>query len=141
MMTDNEITVAIAEACGAKIIRKRFPNRLGKVCGYKWAWNGDENTPCAYPGGGVHGFGWNREAHESELPPYTRSLDAVHVAEEVLFRTDDERYIYTRVLDAETLSALGGREWCLAHADARTRCRAILKTLWALGRLEKEPKL
>lgn len=95
-MTQDEKRIKIAEACGAKIITREFYMADGIRFGKKWARNGNEKTPCAYPGGGFFGYGWNEDACLSQLPDYFNDLNAMHEAEK--FISDTERVRYGRWL-------------------------------------------
>jgi hypothetical protein len=129
-MTPDEINVAIAEACGARIITKRFEDghKGSRRYGKKWAWNGDESTPCAHAGGGAFGWGWNQEAGALELPNYHGSLDACAEMEATL--TEDEWKDYCIPLGGRDTNWTGAKK--LLSAKAPQRCEAFLRTkgLW-----------
>jgi len=131
-MTLEAQRIAIAKLLGAQIIKKQFPSGWdGRVViGKKWAWHGDEAKPCAYPGGGLHGFGWNDEAYPSELPNYPESLDACAEFEAGL---SDEEYIHfcvhlneiwsrDKVTDMPKITISRA-----ASATAPQRCEAFLR--------------
>lgn len=118
-MTPDDQRIAIAKSCGAKIISKKF----GRSKGYKWAWNGDESTPCAHPGGGVFGWGWNAQAGIGELPDYLNDLNASHEMEKTMTADQWRQYL-------PTLHEICGR--CVQHqlsATAKQRAEAFLTVM------------
>lgn len=79
-MTPEAQRIAISEALGAQIITKRFEDGSDgrRRFGRKWAWDGNEVTSCAHPGGGFFGWGWNEKAHVDQLPDFLSDLNACH---------------------------------------------------------------
>jgi len=78
-MTDTKLRIAIAESLGALVKRQAMKGYKRGTMGEKWVWR--DGTPCAHPGGGFFGWGWNQKASVSELPDYPRDLNAMHAAE------------------------------------------------------------
>lgn len=101
-MTDPEINAAIAEACGwsaNKYNSSYWTNARTKVV-----------------------------IHKTDLPSYCTDLNAMHEAENTL-ETED-RMAYTRKLYRDTGHPVeGGNSWYLAHATARQRAEAFLRTI------------
>lgn len=124
-MTPGAQRIAIAETCGAKIISKRFEDgiRGNRRIGKKWAWRGNEATPCSHPGGGLFGWGWNREASPGELPDYLNDLNAMHEAEKTL--TGEQYAVFARHLDSMLFR---GSARDIISATAAQRAEAFLKT-------------
>ena len=105
-MTDTEINLAIAEACGWKDVH------------FSESWNATIGTK-GEPGGETYGT----------IPSYASDLNAMHEAEKTLTFALSTRYNrYLRiVLDADTIeSEAGNHDW---HATARQRAEAFLRTL------------
>jgi len=126
-MTPGGMRVALAGWAGAKIISKKFDRMGGKQTGYKWAWNGDEQTPCAPAGGGLYGWGWNSEASIEELPNYPGDLNAVAQLEARL--TDVERTVYLSFLTKKDQRSLTETWFPAVTATAPQRCEALCRTL------------
>ncbi len=113
-MTDNEIRIAIAEACGWKWIASYH--------GYEWALKGP-NGCIVRCWDGERGFA------NTELPDYPNDLNAMRDAEGIL--NTQQQVHYGEILEAITKSH---RHWKhvrfdLAHATARQRAEAFLRTL------------
>lgn len=131
-MTPEEQRIALAEWAGARVISKVFYD-YGGARAEKWAWGGDENTPCAHPSGGLWGFGWNRKAGISELPDYLNDLNAVHELEEKLDFEQAEQFedelcdLVVKYNEQQENPAPW--RFAVAHATAAQRCEALLKTL------------
>jgi len=101
-MTDQEINIAIAEACGWKRCEPCAKN------GY-FRWRTPENTGCRV-----------------DLPSYTTDLNAMHEAEKV-FRT---RHTTDFIEMRNWLFEICGRNADFAwHATAAQRAEAFLRTL------------
>lgn len=104
-MTDQEINIAIAEACGW--------NRTGNSCS---GWQAPDGCSDKYP------------------PAYYRDLNAMHVAEEKLSSREMEDYQFW-LHDLSGVSFVPGacpttpQLWTLTHATARQRAEAFLRTL------------
>ncbi len=139
-MQPEQLRIAIAKACGARIKRQSMKGFKRGTMGEKWVWR--DGTPCAHPGGGCYGWGWNSEASVNELPNYARSLDAMHDAENAL--TKEEAGSYAQFLgNAMGMMDVGyfpGQpnfsisEWeMLIRATASQRAEAFLraKGLWS----------
>ena len=103
-MTDEEINVAIAEACGWR-----------KEDGvYMWEANGID---CTYP----------------ELWDWCNDLNAMHVAEESLF-TDNQKLRWKYVSELHiTAEPTRWGNYAGAHATARQRAEAFLRTIGRWG--------
>lgn len=134
--------VSIAQYLGAKIITMEFPE-MGSGTGKKWAWGGDAEKPCAYPGGGFYGFGWNEEARISELPDYLNDLNAMQQAVSKL--TEEQGLQFVQELYKVLERAYEGFEyasgeptvttWYLMTAKAALWAEAYLRALnlWIYG--------
>lgn len=93
-LTKEQIRIKIAELCGAKIIEKEFPRTDGIHVAKKWAWGGNEDTPCGYSGGGSYGFGWNENPSVSELPDYPHDLNGCAEMEGTLTKEQRKTYVF-----------------------------------------------
>ena len=117
-MTPDEINAAIAESLGARIVRKNFDHYKHSI-GERWEWM--DGTPCAYPGGGLFGHGWNLKANASELPNYHDSLDAIVPVVRAM------NYQEKRIVMRELFNASGNdyvalatpAQWCEAYLKAK----------------------
>lgn len=130
------VNIAICEWRGAKIIKKRFT--YGSKRGYKWAWDGNEETPCAFPGSGFYGFGWNEEASINELPNHILGKSALYHCEQAEVRmTDEQLKIYEMQLqrmkalsdDDSYWMPMRKAETYLWHASPRHRSLALLRVV------------
>ena len=99
-MNDNEINIAIAEACGWKRCEPCAKN------GY-FRWRTPENTGCRV-----------------DLPSYTTDLNAMHEAEKVL--TAEQFQDYDIELTDQYVLRQSNNP---IHATARQRAEAFLRTL------------
>jgi hypothetical protein len=103
-MTNQQMNVAIAEACGWTDIHDSGPWHNHKLWGY----------PPELPGQGGNAYKY--------MPDYCNDLNAMHEAEEVL--TDDQREVfYPRNLGAWQ------SPFNVIYAPARQRAEAFLRTL------------
>ena len=103
-MTDEQMNVAISEACGWTDIHDSGPWHNHKLWGY----------PPELPGQGGNAYKY--------MPDYCKDLNAMHEAEKVL--TDDQREVfYPRNLGAWQ------RPFNVIYASARQRAEAFLRTL------------
>ena len=103
-MTDNEINIAIAEACG-------------------YTFDGDK-----WQRGGVR-IMWqhyNRELGYSDPPDYCNDLNAMHEAEKTL---GDRLFVYRNILALIVIDDPTNRYNEPAFATARQRAEAFLRTL------------
>lgn len=107
-MTDSEINIAIAGACGWK-------DRPDPFYTDKLAWTHDE------------GATW---VSTCDLPSYTTDINAMHEAEEVMWQRTDLWTLYV-----SELSKLCNSLAPALHATARQRAEAFLrvKGLWKEG--------
>jgi hypothetical protein len=118
-MTDQEINVAIAEACGWTEIRYYYENE----------WTTCKEWLGITPRGGL----WH-------VPNYCTDLNAIHKAEQTLnsslvSRYNDELAKTCKVL--ESIFAKTGPQGWVFHATARQRAEAFLRTL---GKWQDTPK-
>jgi hypothetical protein len=106
-MTNEQINIAIAKACGLTIVSDGIMHHL---------------TPCG-----------KKTEHDpegcllKECPDYCNDLNAMHEAEEVLTQEQEDRYVTILCLEIQT-------EPRLHHATARQRAEAFLR---ALGKWEE----
>lgn len=132
-MKPTEINQAIAEHQGAQIIEKQFPGTHGPRTGKKWAWNGNESTPCGFPGGGLLGWGWNLEAIDQHLPDYYSDLNDIHAAVMTLDYDQCENYerclARTSFRDRESTKGERPRMFLQMNATAAQRAEAFLRTV------------
>lgn len=105
-MTDEQINIAIAESLGWKYETRR-------MMGY-----GGMSSATAYY--------WTKNGSIGEIPNYTADLNACHEFEKKLSLKD--RNVYTSWLYESSLN-LGLATWESAHATARQRCEAYLRTI------------
>jgi len=108
-MNDNEINIAIAEACGWKL-KRQFTGQA-KGIGVWLDANGDLRS-------------WTC------IPNYTTDLNAMHEAEKVLTEKQIRSYAFTlaQVLDTTPTVDLDD-QFLNVHATARQRAEAFLRTL------------
>lgn len=127
-MTNEQINIAIAEACGWRWVTRRQQEGLrDDVRGYP------PNVECV---------GLN----ERYVPDYCKDLNAMHEAEKVL--NDEQKIAYATCLNALHPIAdilypdqqergwkqkLYAESFCLIHATSRQRAEAFLRTI---GKLE-----
>lgn len=121
-MSDNEINVAIAEAC-------------------EW-----KSSPDEFYADGLH---WTHPAMGQcatcDLPNYCADLNAMHEAEEGLFKSKPgyyERFWLTTMQDVlgweSDVGVIDKRQACeIAHATARQRAEAFLRTV---GKWQEQEK-
>ena len=103
-MTNEQINIAIAEACGWRIAGRVLPEYKESATACWIRPNGDE---------------WQEES----LPDYCNDLNAMHEAEKVLLSGYWLRY-------CECLTYLLGKSvYASVHAIARDRAEAFLRTL------------
>ena len=98
-MTDTEIRIAVAEACGWTRLETLEIN--GEVYGFK------HGKPTPY---------------KSLVPDYPNNLDAMHEAEKALPTEKQREYLQYLGLNAYS-------SWPVCHASARQRCEAFIKTV------------
>jgi hypothetical protein len=104
-MTNEQINIAIAEACGWREVQiSRAPNEFGRR---PYGWKSTE-----------HG---NRTM-ETQIPDYCNDLNAMHEAEEVLTRDQIEVF-------CEQLLPKHHGIWWGIHTTARQRVEAFLRTI------------
>ena len=113
-MTENEINVAIAEACGWTNVHH------------------PKKSPEGYLLGTFPGVDGTETHHKCVVPNYTHDLDAMHEAEKGL--NEEQRYKYTHALLSQPGINYGGVEpidFCfpVLHATARQRAEAFLRTV------------
>jgi hypothetical protein len=112
-MTDEEMRIAIAEACGWKLGKCGPINAREVGCL-------DSEPYWIHPDGRRdHGDDW-------QPPDFLNSLDAMHEAEETL--TDEKFDQYDEILWCDVDAERKGTRAYLS-ADARTRATAFLKTI------------
>ena len=104
-MTDEQINVAIAEACGWTEIHDSGVWHHHKLWGY----------PPLKPGQGGNSYQY--------LPDYCNDLNAMHEAEKTLSGTD----MFVMGIHIERLVSRHGQHYF--HATARQRAEAFLRTL------------
>lgn len=126
-LSQEEKRVKIAEALGARIKSKKFA--YGTGIGYQWQWR--DGTPCAHPGGGFYGWGWNQEASTSELPSYFSDLNAIHAAEKAGLVTERQIETYLEALTdgCGGDTPIGVASFTAYFASAAQRAEAFGKTL------------
>jgi hypothetical protein len=110
-MTNEQINIAIAEACGWRIAERVSPEAKEDATACWIRPNGDE---------------WQEES----LPDYCNDLNAMHEAEKVL--NDEQWPEYREELRNVVLGGIRMvSQWCKAdlHATARQRAEAFLKTI------------
>jgi len=118
-MTDQEINVAIAEACGWKPCEGWWCQKCGKVELYEVTY-AEFHENCGTLVG------------TQPTPDYCHDLNAMHEAERVVFDTPDtiendaRRKFYTRNLNIVSCKTYGDR---LFRATAHQRAEAFLRTL------------
>ena len=95
-MTEEQINIAIAEACG---------------------WKYEKNETHAPDGA----FWWSKNP---EFPDYCNDLNAMHKAEKVL-----TRYQQSVTYSDNLMKIVGYHTFDSAHATARQRAKAFLKTI------------
>lgn len=109
-MTDQEINIAIAEACGWTYVNK-YGGRTKHATWAKWKVRNPEE---------------NQNSHD--LPNFCNDLNAMHEAEKTL--TLDQRRLYWqhlyRITEKGRMAEPG---WLTATASARLRAEAFLRTL------------
>lgn len=111
-MTDEEINVAIAEACGWRNVRE-----LDDI----------------YPDGSVAAGIWRQgadpaDSQERAIPDYCNDLNAMHEAEKVLSAA--QRYANLRNLSQDWRSWNDGTAYlAICYATARQRAEAFLRTI------------
>lgn len=103
-MTNQEVNIAIAEACGWKQVEP-------KQCGH-------HKVDYAFEKDGAYYGGINA------IPNYCNDLNAMHEAEKVLIIMPEKRITYGHLLMDATC-----KNWAAFHATARQRAEAFLKTL------------
>lgn len=108
-MTDEQMKIAIAEACGIKVYRR------GDILG--WRNEAFEHHPC--------------KGNGSELPDYLNDLNAMHEAEKALCSSDCAKYRDSLSQNTNIFDDMVGAciDWRLVHATARQRAIAFIKTL------------
>lgn len=140
-MTDTEMRIAIAEACGVAnrwFIMKRGRYYRPNACGYtsdiKEAWivTEEEANKHVYP----HDEPVTK--HRAPLPDYPNDLNACHEMEKVLTQEQQESFVHNLVglicnpveveygpLNLTQADIL----WMVAHATGPQRAEALLRTL------------
>lgn len=112
-MTDEQMRIAIAEACGLKVIDVPFIPNQTKAAGCVFTDAARTEWRRCYPNScGVYG-----------IPDYLNDLNAMHEAERMLPVAQWDRY--TQWLGE---LARGTRRFVVCHATARQRAEAFLKT-------------
>mgnify|MGYP006921389391 CR=1 FL=1 len=119
-MSDQEINIAIAEACGWTNVECPFsPNDSCKGAqgippnkrnNYKPAPACDESDS--------RSFYW--------VPRYCNDLNAMHEAEETLTQDQQDEYDYHL---SEITAPITGERWPAIHSTARSRAEAFLRTI------------
>ena len=107
-MTNEQINIAIAEACGWKL----KSNGLSPM----WSWQNESL---------IHRIKWvahKAMASQGVLPNYLNDLNAMHEAEKVLSDQQADAYTTTLCLEVQP-------EPKLYHATAAQRAEAFLRTL------------
>lgn len=107
-MTDKEINIAIAEACG-------------------WT----EVEPCTCCDKVSRGYEPTPGAHKKHLPDYANDLNAMHEAEDNLLRMNKAEFAVQlcRVVGRDWPSGIGGGSFAHIHATAAQRAEAFLRTI------------
>jgi len=131
--------IAIAEACGWKLVEKKFPRTHGTATGYRY----EKEDGAALSGGGLFGWGWagSQQVASSHLPDYLNDLNAMHEAEKTLdSKPVDERSMYYDFLLLVTPGwppwLPSGEppdsfemDWKIVRATAAQRAEAFLRTI------------
>ena len=117
IMTDEQINIAIAEACGLDVIQNPHGSKDRPE-----AWKTGFFTPKAAK---QRRISWPSSAIVKVIPNYCNDLKAMHEAEKVL---EEKRLVWKYEM---TLTRNGGNgfNWSKIHATARQRAEAFLKTL------------
>lgn len=110
-MNDNEINIAIAEACGWTYVN-RYGGRTKHATWAKWRVRNPEE---------------NQNSHD--LPNFCADLNAMHEAEKVLTSWTDENAFQVNLLKSSGGLPSQGFCWLICHATARQRAEAFLRTL------------
>lgn len=123
-MTDQQINLAIAEACGWKLEEKPFWKGM---IGYAYTFNGQTAGSAV----GFFGWGWHstRESAVGQLPSYCTDLNEIHKAERTLTIESFAKYEneLCKVVDA---SGTDSDIWFyVLTATAHQRAHAFLLTL------------
>lgn len=114
-MTNQQISCAIAEACGFKLLRSYTCKASGKVFrmwDYPKTWNGPKSDP------------WT--------PEFCSDLNAMHEAEKIFCNCSIRR----EYADEVALACDANWRYDAIHASARQRAEAFLRTLgkWEDGK-------
>ena len=105
-MTNEQINIAIAEACG-------WEEEDNESCWTVRCWTRDELGYCL---------------HEDELPNYCNDLNAMHEAEKTLILTKRKEYLWHLALICCNCEE-GSRTFETTTSTARQRAEAFLKTI------------
>lgn len=110
-MTDEQINIAIAEACGWRQSIGRHPksDRILTI------WTDGKSNFC----------------HNRKLPSYCNDLNAMHEAEKGLTEEQEAKYVTTLCLEVQDKPRLH-------HATARQRAEAFLRTIGKWEESESE---
>ena len=138
-MTDTEINIAIAEACGWYLARKKFPNDKGSKSKYSNGYRYQhKDGRWASAGTSMHGWGWcsSPDAAAYKLPDYCHDLNAMFVAENTLTNARKRFYVDMMIkvhpLHYNPLHPSDDgnmRVFFLLNTTARQRAEAFLRCL------------
>lgn len=120
-LTDEQIRIAIAEACGWKWSKPYYDHGgIWRSSPYRGndIWDSDISKWAGTP------ENVQRDTHE--LPDYLSDLNAMHEAEKVL--TDEQQVEFAYDLK-EIACPITGEDWSAIHATARQRALALFNVL------------
>jgi hypothetical protein len=100
--------------------------RIAEACGWREIQNGDAwDTPIGIPVTMLKKDNWRNMEPFYELPQYLHDLNAMHEAEKVLTKPQQNKFI----LELDAIDGGDGDYFDIAHASAAQRAEAFLRTL------------